>query len=99
MTYELGSIRRARRSGRRVLRLHPPSPRLAHQQHPINFQHRARRRDEHLRRRTRPDCRGVDLQGARGETRISDGTLDECGVVDRVGLFERVFAGVVWGAE
>lgn len=63
----------------RLLRLYPPSPRLALLQPTHYGRHRPSHRAQRLDGRTRPDRRRVDLQGQRGEEGLPHGPLGQRG--------------------
>lgn len=77
----IAPLRLPHRGNQRRLRLHPAAARLAVGEPDVDGGHGAGDRAERVVRGAGADCRGVDLQ-ERGEgARVSDGALDECGVV------------------
>lgn len=75
------SIRVSHRRRKRLLCLHPPTPRLAFLEPAFDRGSRTRHRPERIRRRAGANRRCMDLQGQRGKKGVSDGSLDQCGFV------------------
>lgn len=95
----IASLRLPNRRNKWFLRLHPAIAWVALIQHPLHSRNRPRNRAERLLRRPRPDRWSMDLQVGRGETRVSDGPLDECSpaAARYCGVFGA--EGVLWVEE